>query len=62
MPTHLSEDIATVFARDPAARSRAEVLLCYPGVKAPHRPQAIPAQAHAAGALDIGAHPPQDGH
>ena len=34
MPTHLSEDIATVFARDPAARSRAEVLLCYPGVKA----------------------------
>ena len=34
MPTHLSEDIATVFARDPAARRRAEVLLCYPGVKA----------------------------
>ena len=24
MPTHLSEDIATVFARDPAARSALE--------------------------------------
>ena len=34
MPTRLSEDIATVFARDPAARSRIEVLLCYPGIKA----------------------------
>jgi serine O-acetyltransferase len=27
-------DIDSVFARDPAARSRAEVLLCYPGVHA----------------------------
>ncbi len=34
MPTLLSEDIATVLARDPAARSKWEVLLCYPGVKA----------------------------
>lgn len=31
---HLKEDIATVFARDPAARSTTEVLLCYPGVRA----------------------------
>lgn len=34
MPSRLSEDIATVFARDPAARSKWEVLFCYPGVKA----------------------------
>ncbi len=34
MPSHLSEDIATVFARDPAAKSKWEVLLCYPGVRA----------------------------
>ncbi len=27
-------DIDSVFARDPAARSRAEILLCYPGVHA----------------------------
>ena len=30
----LKEDVAAVFARDPAARSRAEVLLCYPGIHA----------------------------
>jgi serine O-acetyltransferase len=30
----LREDIAAVFARDPAARSRLEILLCYPGVHA----------------------------
>ena len=30
----LKEDIETVLARDPAARSKWEVLLCYPGVKA----------------------------
>ncbi len=30
----LREDIATVLARDPAARSWLEVLLCYPGLKA----------------------------
>lgn len=29
-----SEDIQAVFERDPAARSRLEVILCYPGVKA----------------------------
>jgi len=34
MPTRLSEDITTVFARDPAAKSKWEVLLCYPGVRA----------------------------
>jgi len=28
----ISEDIASVFERDPAARSRLEVLLCYPGL------------------------------
>ncbi|MBR4080408.1 MAG: serine O-acetyltransferase [Clostridia bacterium] len=28
------EDIAAVMARDPAARSKLEVLLCYPGLKA----------------------------
>jgi serine O-acetyltransferase len=30
----LREDIATVMEKDPAARSRLEVLLCYPGVHA----------------------------
>ena len=30
----IREDIEAVFARDPAARSRAEVLLCYPGLHA----------------------------
>ena len=30
----LKEDIATVFARDPAARSRLEVIFCYPGLHA----------------------------
>ena len=30
----LREDIHVVFARDPAARSVAEVLLCYPGLRA----------------------------
>lgn len=30
----LREDVATVFARDPAARSSLEVLLCYPGLHA----------------------------
>ena len=34
MLTHLREDIACVFDRDPAARSRWEVLTCYPGVHA----------------------------
>ena len=28
------EDVAAVMARDPAARSRLEVLLCYPGLRA----------------------------
>ncbi len=31
---NLSEDIKTVFAKDPAARSLAEVILCYPGLHA----------------------------
>ena len=30
----LREDIEAVFQRDPAARSRIEVLLCYPGIHA----------------------------
>jgi len=30
----LKEDIDAVFARDPAARSRLEILLCYPGLHA----------------------------
>ncbi len=30
----LKEDIETVLSRDPAAHSKWEVLLCYPGVKA----------------------------
>lgn len=34
MPSYLSEDLATVFARDPAARSKLEIFLCYPGFKA----------------------------
>ncbi len=34
MFTRLKQDIATVMARDPAARSTLEVLLCYPGVHA----------------------------
>ncbi|BBK42389.1 serine acetyltransferase [Allostella vacuolata] len=32
--TNLRDDIAAVMARDPAARSRLEVLLCYPGIHA----------------------------
>ncbi|GAB2891756.1 serine O-acetyltransferase [Uliginosibacterium flavum] len=34
MFAHLREDIASVLQRDPAARSKFEVLLCYPGVHA----------------------------
>jgi serine O-acetyltransferase len=34
MLKHLKEDIKTVFERDPAAQSWAEVLLCYPGIHA----------------------------
>ena len=30
----LREDIEAVFQRDPAARSRLEVVLCYPGIHA----------------------------
>ena len=30
----LREDVEAVFQRDPAARSRLEVVLCYPGVHA----------------------------
>jgi serine O-acetyltransferase len=30
----LMEDVDSIMARDPAARSRAEVLLCYPGIHA----------------------------
>ena len=30
----LREDIETVFAKDPAARSALEVILCYPGLHA----------------------------
>jgi hypothetical protein len=31
---HLREDIASIFARDPAARTTFEVLTCYPGLHA----------------------------
>ncbi|MBR5231645.1 MAG: serine O-acetyltransferase [Clostridia bacterium] len=34
MFARLTEDISTVFARDPAAKSKWEVLFCYAGVKA----------------------------
>ena len=34
MPTRLSEDIATIRERDPAAKSSWEVLTCYPGLHA----------------------------
>jgi serine O-acetyltransferase len=34
MLRHLREDVAVVFERDPAARSRLEVVLCYPGLHA----------------------------
>ncbi len=34
MFTHLKEDIASVYARDPAARNAWEVLTCYPGMHA----------------------------
>ena len=34
MPTLLREDIETVFAKDPAAKSTLEVLFCYPGLHA----------------------------
>jgi serine O-acetyltransferase len=34
MFNRISEDMAAVFARDPAARSRLEILLCYPGFHA----------------------------
>ena len=33
--SRLREDIAVVFDRDPAARTRWEVLTCYPGLHAP---------------------------
>ena len=34
MFSRIKEDINTVFKRDPAARNKAEVLLCYPGLHA----------------------------
>ena len=34
MFSRIREDIRTVFERDPAARSKIEVLLCYPGLHA----------------------------
>ena len=34
MSLHMREDIINVFARDPAARSRAEIILAYPGLHA----------------------------
>jgi serine O-acetyltransferase len=34
MPVISGEDISTVFAKDPAAKSKLEVLLCYPGLQA----------------------------
>ncbi|MGH8745700.1 MAG: serine O-acetyltransferase, partial [Burkholderiales bacterium] len=34
MLRHLREDIASIFARDPAARTTFEVLTCYPGLHA----------------------------
>jgi len=34
MFSRLKEDVRTVFAKDPAARSVLEVLLCYPGLHA----------------------------
>jgi serine O-acetyltransferase len=34
MFTHLKEDIASIYARDPAARNWWEVLTCYPGMHA----------------------------
>lgn len=34
MFAHLREDISSVLARDPAARSKLEVLTCYPGIHA----------------------------
>jgi serine O-acetyltransferase len=34
MFSRLKEDIAVVFERDPAARTRWEVLTCYPGLHA----------------------------
>ena len=36
MASYLKEDIAAVMARDPAARSRLEVLICYPSIRALH--------------------------
>lgn len=34
MALHIREDISTALARDPAARSRAEIILAYPGLHA----------------------------
>ena len=34
MFSRLREDITCILERDPAARSRLEVLLCYPGLHA----------------------------
>jgi serine O-acetyltransferase len=34
MPGHIREQFATVFRRDPAARSVLEIVLCYPGLHA----------------------------
>lgn len=34
MPPYWKEDIAAVMSRDPAAKSKLEIFLCYPGIKA----------------------------
>ena len=34
MGLNIREDIATAFARDPAARNKVEIFLCYPGLHA----------------------------
>ena len=62
---NLREDIEAVFQRDPAARSRLEVVLCYPGIHALmfHRlgHRSLAARLAHRGALRLAARPPLTG-
>ena len=64
---NLRADIASVMERDPAAKSKWEVLLCYPsgegdGLSPSSAHQALSKRPHDAGTLDFPAQPPRDGH
>ena len=63
--TLVREDREAVLARDPAAKSMAEVRLCYPGLvalKSHRRAHALYKGACAAGPVDQPARPAPHGH